>query len=109
MRQAMSFDKKKEYENLIDKMRLNNNNNIVDNEFYDESKNSLIEIEYNKKDPLFDYRFKRANEEKKNYSLLNALVNPNDSSNYSRYYLPRNGSMLLSKDKTKKIFKKFLF
>ena len=42
-----------------------NNNNIVDNEFCDESKNSLIEIEYNKKDPLFDYRFKRANEEKK--------------------------------------------
>ena len=105
MRQAMSIDKKIEYQSLIDKIRLKNLDD--DSEYFDGSKNDLIEIESMKNEPLFNYRLKRK-KENQNISLLNALVNPNDNSNYSRYYLPRNGSMLLSKDKTKKFFKKYL-
>ena len=102
----MSTDKKIEYQNLVDKIKLKNLED--DSEYADISNNNLNEIESMKKDNLFYYRLKRK-KENQFFSLLKALVNPNDNSNYSRYYLPRNGSMLLSKDRAKKIFKKFLF
>ena len=106
MRQSMSTDKKIEYQNLVDKIKLKNLED--DSEYADISNNNLNEIESMKKDNLFYYRLKRK-KENQFFSLLKALVNPNDNSNYSRYYLPRNGSMLLSKDRAKKIFKKYLF
>lgn len=104
MRQSLSMDKKKEYLNLIDKIRLKK---LSESELNEENENDSSEGETRKENTLFNFRFKRSSE-KKNYSLLNAMVNPNENSNYPRFYLPRNGSMLLSKDKTKKIFKKYL-
>ena len=106
MRQSMSTDKRIEYQNLVYKIRLKNLED--DLEFVEGNNNNLNEIESMKKDSLFYYRLKRK-KENQNFSLFKALINPNDNSNYSRYYLPRNGSMLLSKDRAKKIFKKYLF
>ena len=64
-------------------------------------KNEINEIENLKTNPLINYKFRP---EEKNNSILHALVNPKDNFNYSRFYLPRNGSMLLSRDKAKRFF-----
>ena len=109
MRLSMSFDKKKEYENLMDKIRLNKYNNL---ELNYEDDNYLAEKEIFMNNSLFDYKFKRKNQNI-NYPLFHALVNPNDNFNYSKNYLPRNGSLLLfklkknEKKKKKKKRKKF--
>ena len=92
MRQSISKDKRIEYQNLVDKIKLKKLN---DSEFYDENLNEFIEIDANEKNNQV-FGFKRKTEQK-NFSLLKALVNPNDDSSYSRLFLPRNGSMLLKK------------
>ena len=92
MRQSISKDKRIEYQNLVDKIKLKKLN---DSEFYDENLNEFTEIDANEKNNQV-FGFKRKTEQK-NFSLLKALVNPNDDSSYSRLFLPRNGSMLLKK------------
>ena len=102
MRLSISFDKKQEFENLMKKIRTKKFNSL---ELNDEDDNYLAEKEDMKNDTLFEFRFKRKHQNKNiNYSLFHALVNPNDNSNYSKYYLPRSGSMLLLKDIPKKFF-----
>ena len=98
LRKSMSDDKKKEYEKLFNKLRgktiINNNDYYEDENFENENKKNnsyLLNIESGK-----------TNRFKKNNSLLEAIVNPNDNSIYSRYYLPRNGSSLLSRNNTLK-------
>ncbi len=98
MRRSISNEKRKEYQSLVDKIKLKKLN---DYEFNDEKENEINEIENLKTNPLINYKFRP---EEKNNSILHALVNPKDNFNYSRFYLPRNGSMLLSRDKTKKFF-----
>ena len=98
MRLSMSIDKKKEYQNLADKIKLKKLN---DYEFNDD--NYITESETLKTNSLMNYRFKgKSTKGNKDDPLLLALVNPKDYSNYSRFFLPRNGSMLLSRDKAKK-------
>ena len=96
MRRSISNDKKIEYQNLIDKIRLKKLN-----EYDDEIDYEFTESENNKTNIIFNYKSKNESD-KKNNSLLNALVNPKDNFNYSKFYLPRNGSMLLSREKIKK-------
>ena len=98
MRRSISNEKRKEYQSLVDKIKLKKLN---DYEFNDEKENEINEIENLKNNPLISYKFRP---EEKNNSILHAIVNPKDNFNYSRFYLPRNGSMLLSRDKTKKFF-----
>ena len=100
MRKSMSIDKRKEFDNLANKIKLKQ---INDNDFYDDSEDVLTENENKNKNPFLNFRSQRKTD-KKNFSLLNALINPKENSNYSRFFLPRNGSMLLSRDKGHKFF-----
>ena len=98
MRQSLSVDKKIQYQNLVDKIKLKRYNDF---EFNDENDNDNTELENNKSNPIVNYKFvKRSN--KNTYSILHALINPKDNSNYSKFYLPRNGSLLLSRERHKK-------
>ena len=100
MRKSMSIDKRKEFDNLANKIKLKQ---INDNDFYDESEEGLTENENKSKNSFLNFRSQRKTD-KKNFPLLNALINPKENSNYSRFFLPRNGSMLLSRDKGHKFF-----
>ena len=100
MRKSMSIDKRKEFDNLANKIKLKQ---INDNDFYDESVEGLTENENKSKNSFLNFRSQRKTD-KKNFPLLNALINPKENSNYSRFFLPRNGSMLLSRDKSHKFF-----
>ena len=104
MRQSMSNDKRIQCESLIDKIRINK---MFESEYVDEGESDRTGIETMKQNALFEHKLKRKSD-KTNNSIMYALVNPKDNSHFSRYYLPRNGSMLLSKDKAKKIFNKYL-
>ena len=97
MRQSMSNDKRIQYQKLVDKIKIKKLND------YDEDEYEITELESNKTNVIYNYKLQNKND-RKNISLLNALVNPKDSFNYSKFYLPRNGSMLLSRDKVKKFF-----
>ena len=103
MRRYMSNEKKKEYNYLADKLRTRKINEIYYNDDYDDE----IEDENGDNNSnLINVSFKNPIGLKKNNSLLEAIVNPNDNLIYSRYYLPRNGSMLLSReDQSKKLLK----
>ena len=98
LRRSLSNDKRIEYQNLIDKIRLNKLN-----EYDDEIDYEFTELESNKTNIIYNYKSQNKSDNKNN-SLLNALVNPKDNFNYSKFYLPRNGSMLLSREKIKKLF-----
>ena len=100
MRKSMSDEKRKEFENLAYKIKLKH---FKDYEYNDEKEEELTEIDTKYKNLLLNFKFHRKSD-KKNFSLLHALVNPKDNSNYSRFFLPRNGSMLLSRDKGNKFF-----
>ena len=104
MRKTISSDKKKEYESLICKLRGKRLNDFCDEEYEDEmmenengGNNSLLNNNATGK----SYKLKNNNN-----SIQQAIVNPNDNPGYSRYYLPRNGSMLLSRDELTKKFLK---
>ena len=99
----MSNEKKKEYDYLADKLRIRKINEIYYNDEYDDE----IEDENGDNNSnLVNISFKNPIGLRKNNSLLEAIVNPNDNLIYSRYYLPRNGSMLLSReDQSKKLLK----
>ena len=43
---------------------------------------------------------------KRQYSLLNAIINPKDHFDYSQYFLPRTGTLLLKRAEEKKVKKK---
>lgn len=100
MRKSISVDKKKEYESLVDKLRGKTINDYYYNDDFDDD---MIEIENPGNSSIVannvvgkSFGLKKSN------SLLQAIVNPNDNPVYSRYYLPRNGSMLLSRDEQNK-------
>ena len=98
MRQSLSMDKKIQFQNLVDKIKLKRYNDF---EFNDENDNEITELENNKSNQIINNKFaKKSN--KSTYSILHALINPKDDSNYSKFYLPRNGSLLLSREKHKK-------
>ena len=86
MRRSLSNDKKKEYDSLVDKLR----NKKINDLFSEDCDDDISETE--------NEGIKRTNEKN---PLLKAIVNPNDKSVFSRYYLPRNRSMLLSRENKK--------
>ena len=98
MRRSLSNDKKIEYQNLVDKIRLKQIN-----DYDEENEYEITELESNKTNIIYNNK-SQSKFGNKNYSLLTALINPKDNFNYSKFYLPRNGSMLLSRDKIKKFF-----
>ena len=102
MRRSMSNDKKKEYEYLVDKIRARKLNELLySNEEYEDE----IEEEKEGNNSSLINPLGKSVGLKKNNSLLEALVNPNDNPVYSRFYLPRCGTMLLSKDEQSKKIK----
>ena len=80
-----NIDEDKEEFELEDKKEGNYNSTIKKNEilFKERIPNNIIENKYERR--------------KKEYSLENALINPNDNSGYLLYYYPRPGSSLLMK------------
>ena len=97
MRRSMSNDKKKEYEALVDKLRAKRINDYYFNEDYDDE---VLDTDNGMN--ISNTGIGKSFRIKKGDSLLEAIVNPNDNPVFSRYYLPRNGSMLLSREEQKK-------
>lgn len=97
MRRSMSNDKKKEYEVLLDKLRAKRINDYYFNEDYDDE---VLDTDNGMN--ISNTGINKSIGLKKGNSLLEAIVNPNDNPVFSRYYLPRNGSMLLSREEQKK-------
>ena len=89
LRRVLSSYKKKEYDSLINKLRNNKQIKEDDFEFDDENEDLYIKPSSS----VNDINIKQ----NKNNSLIQAMVNPNDNVNCSKYFLPRNGSMLLSR------------
>ena len=96
MRRSMSNDKKREYEALLDKLKAKKINDFINEDYEDEfiETDNAVNMSNNINGKSISL--------KKGNSLLEAIVNPNDNSVFSRYYLPRNGSMLLSRDEQNK-------
>ena len=97
MRRSMSNDKKKEYEVLLDKLRAKRINDYFSNEDYGDE---VLDTDNGMN--ISNIGLGKSIGLKKGNSLLEAIVNPNDNPVFSRYYLPRNGSMLLSREDQKK-------
>ena len=95
----MSDWKTNEYINLVNKIKKNNKKGIKEKgrERYRE------DIENKNKKNSFSFKNIRI---KKQNSLLNAIINPKDGFRYSQYFLPRTGSMLLSRIEDPKVKKK---
>jgi len=85
LRRTMSDWKTNEYINLVNKIK--NNKKGIKEKDRDDRDNVC-------KNNNFGFRNIRI---KKSNSLLNAMVNPKDEFRYSQYFLPRSGSMLLSR------------
>lgn len=96
MRRAMSNDKKKEYELLVNKLRTKRINDLYFNDDYDEDFDNENLQNISNAGLIKSVGLKKEN------SLLKAIINPNDNQIFSRYYLPRIGSMLLSRDELNK-------
>ena len=93
LRRTMSEWKNDEYMNLIKEIK-NNNKKVVKERNRD--RDILGGIYRNNS---YGFRIKKQN------SLLNAMINPKDELRYSQFFLPRTGTMLLSRmeeSKTKK-------
>jgi hypothetical protein len=102
MRRSMSNDKKREYEHLADQIRSRQLNELLyNNEEYDDE----IEEEKEGNNSSLLNPLGKSVGLNKNNSLLEAIVNPNDNPVYSRFYLPRCGTMLLSRDEQNKKIK----
>jgi hypothetical protein len=92
LRRTMSDWKAKEYLNLVNEMKKNNKKDKKekdrdrDRDIYDR------DILY--RNNSFGMQNLRS---RKQMSLLNAIMNPKDEFGYSQYFLPRTGSMLLSR------------
>ena len=97
LRRTMSDWKKHEYTNLVDEIKKNNKKCGKERDRdRDRDRDSLL------RNNSFGFRNMRI---KKQNPLLNAMINPKDEFGYSKYFLPRSGSMLLSRieePKTKK-------
>ena len=84
-RKTMSSWKKNDFEKLCNKVMKNKENIHKKSSNWNDEKKGLN----NRR--IVSQNLKRQN------SLFNAIINPNDDSIYPQYYLPRSGSMLLIK------------
>ena len=108
LRKSISDFRKSEYQDLLNLTKKEKNNDIIDettktiNIINNKKENKGIRS--NKKESkemsedkiLFKKRINIFNNKKQNI-LSNAILNPNESNTFSKYYLPRTGSLLLSR------------
>ena len=104
LRRTMSDWKKNDYDLLVSQISKNIDSTID----YEEPNNDR---DYLYKNNSVDYLMDKSNlikniKLRKEKSLLNAMVNPNDNTTYSRFFLPRSGSMLLSRTENQNAMKK---
>ena len=101
LRKSLSNYKKNEYIELLNLTKREQNDENLNEE---NKSNNLINKEKSKNESnleekkLFKNKIKVA-KERKQISLSNAILNPNESNTFSKYYLPRSGSLLLSRYK----------
>ena len=89
LRRTMSDWKKHEYTNLVNEIKKNNKKGGKERDRdRDRDRDNLLRNN--------SFGFKNIRIKKQN-SLLNAMINPKDEFGYSKYFLPRSGSMLLSR------------
>ena len=106
LRRTMSDWKANEYLSLVNEMKKNNKKDKKEKE-KDKDRDRDRDRDIYDRDNLYrnnSYGFQNLRN-RKQMSLLNAIINPKDEFRYSQYFLPRNGSMLLSRmeePKTKK-------
>ena len=99
LRRTMSDWKTNEYLNLVNEIKKNNKKGVKERD-RDRDRDRDREMFRNNSFGIKNIRIKKQN------SLLNAMINPNDEFGYSRYFLPRTGSMLLSRIEEPKAKKK---
>ena len=88
LRRTMSDWKTGEYMNLVNEIKKNNKKGTKERDRDREDREKMFR---NNSYGFINIRIKKQN------SLLNAMINPKDEFSYSRYFLPRTGSMLLSR------------
>ena len=101
LRRTMSDWKKNDYNLLVNKMAKNFDNG--DESYNDRDylfRNNSVGFLTGKNSLVKNIKLR------KEKSLLNAMINPNDNITYSRFFLPRSGSMLLSRKENQNTKKK---
>ena len=97
LRKSISDFRKKEYEGLLNKI---SKCKICENEESQKNDKDNIDTLYNLNDKLlFKNKISNLIKDKKHKYLSSAILNPDESNNFSQYYLPRSGSMLLTREK----------
>ena len=100
LRRTMSDWKRSEYWNLLNEIKKNDKNGTK------EGRDRERDRDRDEKEYMFKTNsFKNIRMQKQN-SLLDAMINPKDGFRYSQYFLPRSGSMLLSRNEEPKTKKK---
>ena len=89
-KQILNLSKKKQNNDIINQTNISNNINNYENKLPKKISKDILEEKI-----LFKNKIININKNQNNLSA--ALLNPNESSTFSRYYLPRPGNMLLSK------------
>ena len=97
LRRTMSDWKKSDYFHLVNEIKKNNKKGIREK---DRDKDDRENMAKTNSFGFKNLRFKKQN------SLFNAMINPIEGFKYSQYYLPRSGSMLLSRNEEQKKKKK---
>jgi hypothetical protein len=87
LRKSLNDIKKIEYNELVDEIRKNNK--------FEKVKDDFDNLE---DDGLFRNKLKSLRKERTILNLSTAILNPNDSTTFPKCYLPKNGSLLLSRD-----------
>ena len=97
LRKSISDFRKKEYEGLLNKI---SKCKSCENEEIQKNDKDNIDTLYNLNDKLlFKNKISNLIKDKKHKYLSSAILNPDESNNFSQYYLPRSGSMLLTREK----------
>jgi len=97
LRKSISDFRKKEYEGLLNKI---SKCKSCENEESQKNDKDNIDTLYNLNDKLlFKNKISNLIKDKKHKYLSSAILNPDESNNFSQYYLPRSGSMLLTREK----------
>ena len=99
LRKSISDFRKKEYQGLLNKItKCKSSENTESKINFKDNIDSLNNL--NDK-LLFKNKISNLIKEKKHKFLSSVILNPDESNNFSQYYLPRSGSMLLTREKGK--------
>ena len=101
LRKSLSNYKKNEYIELLNLTKREQEDENLDEENKSDNLNNKEKLKNESNlegKKLFKNKI-NAIKERKQISLSNAILNPNESNTFSKYYLPRSGSLLLSRYK----------